>query len=85
MKEIACPYCGAKKALGYLCPECGRTGQRVFVIAYRSSYGFQEREVEGFDNASTMLRIRWRLSSMLGASWWGSQRRRSGSERAAKG
>lgn len=35
MKEIACPYCGAKKALGYLCPECGRTGKRVFVIAYR--------------------------------------------------
>ena len=51
MKEIACPYCGAKKMLGYLCPECGRTGKRVFVVAYRSSYGFQEMEVEGSDNA----------------------------------
>ncbi len=55
MKEIACPYCGAKKMLGYLCPECGRTGKRVFVVAYRSSYGFQEMEVEGSDNAQDQV------------------------------
>ena len=55
MKEIACPYCGAMKMLGYLCPECGRTGKRVFVIAYRSNYGLQEMEVEGFDNAQDQV------------------------------
>lgn len=55
MNEIACPYCGAKKMLGRLCPECGRVGKTVFVIAYRSNYGFQEMEVEGFDNAQDQV------------------------------
>ncbi|MCB5924198.1 hypothetical protein NE584_00515 [Clostridium sp. DFI.5.61] len=55
MNDTTCPYCGAEKKLGFLCPECGRTGKRVFVIAYRSSYGFQEVEVEGFDNAQDQV------------------------------
>lgn len=55
MNEIACPYCGAKKMLGRLCPECGRVGKAVFVISYRSNYGLQEMEVEGFDNAQDQV------------------------------
>lgn len=55
MNEIACPYCGAKKMLGRLCPECGRVGKTVFVISYRSNYGLQEIEVEGFDNAQDQV------------------------------
>lgn len=55
MSEIACPYCGAEKTLGYLCPECGRAGKTVFVLAYRSNYGLQEMEVEGFDNAQDQV------------------------------
>ena len=55
MNEIACPYCGVKKMLGRLCPECGRVWKTVFVISYRSNYGLQEMEVEGFDNAQDQV------------------------------
>lgn len=55
MMEVSCPYCGANKALGYLCPECGRSGKKVFTIAYRSSCGVFEMDVEGFDRAQEQV------------------------------
>ncbi len=55
MNEISCPYCGANKALGSLCPECGRSGKKVFEICYRSRFGVQKVEEGDFDKAQEMV------------------------------
>lgn len=55
MSVTSCPYCGSEKKLGFLCPECGRAGKKVFTIAYRSSAGVFEMDVEGFDNAQEQV------------------------------
>ena len=55
MPEISCPYCGASKTLGFLCPDCGRTGKKVFEICYRSRFGVQKVEEEDFDKAQELV------------------------------
>lgn len=55
MNEISCPYCGSRKALGFLCPDCGRAGKKVFEICYRSRFGVQKVEEEDFDKAQDMV------------------------------